>query len=82
LDRSGRLDAKEGFAGLPEALADFGEVDAVEGGAGDHYEVEAGWDERLVGAKDLAHTAFGAVALDGVAHGGAGGDHPDTRTGR
>ena len=62
---------------MPETLGDLGEIDAVDRGAGNHHEVVAGRDERLVGAKDFAHAAFGAVAMDGFADGGAGSDYTD-----
>ena len=58
-----------------EFLLHFGKFQPEEGGAGREHEVESGRHEGLVFAVDFAETALGAVAVDGIADGGPGGDH-------
>ena len=49
------------------------------GGPGDEHQIAAGGHAQLVLAEDFAQTALGAIAADGVADGGGGGDHADAR---
>lgn len=79
--RSRRRDRRDFFAGLNEALFDLGERQAKEGGAGGEDEIAVGRHEVLVAAVKIAEAAFGAVAVDGVADRGPGGDHADARGG-
>lgn len=64
-------------AGGGEAGLHLGKFKPQQGGAGGQHEVEAGRHEVLVLAVDFAEAALGPVAVDGVTHGGAGGDDPD-----
>ena len=75
--RSGRGRWRQLATHLREPLLHFGQRQAQEGGAGGEHEVEAGRDELLVAAENLAQAALGAVALDGIADGGAGGHDAD-----
>src|SRR6478609_4012112 len=68
------------FAGLDKARGDLGEREAQQRAPGGEDEIQAGRDQFLVPAVDLAQAALGAVAVDGVADRGAGGDH--THAGR
>ena len=68
-------------AGLSEALLHIGKFEPEEGGAGSQHEIEAGRHEGLVAAVDFAEAALGAVAMDGVADGSPGGDHPHAGSG-
>ena len=63
------------FAGLDKARGDFGKREAQQRGAGGEDEIEPARDCGLVPAVDLAQAALGAVAVDGVADRGPGGDH-------
>jgi hypothetical protein len=79
--RSRRRDGRDFFAGLEETLFDLCERQAKEGGAGGEHEIAVGRHEMLVAAVEIAETALGAVAVDGVADRGSGGDHADARSG-
>src|SRR5258708_26118450 len=68
--------ARRQFAArFSEALLHIGKFQPEEGGAGGKHEVEAERHESLVFAVDFAEAALGAVAVDGIADGGPGGDH-------
>src|SRR6478609_2580602 len=63
------------FAGLDKARGDLGEREAQQRAPGGEDEIQAGGDQFLVPAVDLAQAALGAVAVDGIADRGPGGDH-------
>ena len=77
----GRLGRGSGTGGefvtdVGELPFHLGELQPEQGGAGGEHEVEAGGHEGLVAAVDFAEAALGAVAVDGIADGGPGGDDP------
>lgn len=72
MGRGGQLAAKGG-----ETFLHRGEGQAIQQPPGHQKQIAAGGQELLVAAKDLAQATFGAVAPDGIADGGGGGDDPD-----
>lgn len=73
------LGGRELLAGLGKPLLHVGKFQSQEGGAGGENEIKAGGYEGLVAAVDFTEAALGTVAVDGVAHGSPGSDHPDAR---
>ncbi len=67
-------------ARVDKTLFHVGKFEPEEGAAGGEDKVEAGRHEGLVAAVDFTEAALGAVAVDGIADRGAGGDH--THAGR
>src|SRR5689334_16585484 len=74
---SGILGRLEAATSPDEFLGQFAMVPAVDGGAGHEKEVGAGGDELLVLPDDGPQASPGAVALDGGADRGGGGDKTD-----
>ena len=68
--RGGKL-----LTGVDEPLLHFGKFQPEQGAAGGEHKVEAGRHEGLVAAVDFTEAALGAVAVDGIADRGTGGDH-------
>src|SRR4051812_17752155 len=62
-------------AGLDETLGGFREIDPQEGATRGHHQVDVGRDQSLVAAVKFAQPAFGAGALNGIAHRSLGGHH-------
>lgn len=60
---------------MHESFFQFHERPLVDGGAGDQQKIALRGETVLMSAKKFAETAFGAIAMDGVADGGGGGDH-------
>lgn len=67
---------------LHKALGGFGERKAKQRNPRGENDVESGRDQRLMLAINLAQSTLGPVALDGIAHGGTGGNHTYPRIGR
>ena len=60
---------------MRKAQRGFGELEAEQRGAGGEHQIEAGRYQRLVPPVNFAQPALGAIAMDGVAHGGPRGHH-------
>lgn len=65
-------------AGQQEVFLELRERPLGHGGAGNQEIVALCRQLFLVGAKQFSKPAFGAVAVDGIAHGGRGGDDAGT----
>jgi len=77
-----RSDRNQFLARLDKAPGGFGVFEPEQGTAGGENEIDPGRNERLMLAVDFAQPAFGAVAMHGIAHGGAGGDDTHAGIGR
>jgi len=71
----GRRGREEFTTSVPKFLFERGKFKPIEHSAGYEEDVGAGRDQGLVAAIKLPQATFGAGAGDGVAHGGARGDH-------
>ena len=62
---------------VDKPLRHLGKFQPEQGAAGSEHKIKARRHEGLVAAVDLPETALGAVAMDGIADGGPGSNHPD-----